>query len=119
MKIEENKVYETKHGKYIHVKEITYYNMPENPIAYIVTGTPCKFKSDSVTTVIRAVYTEKSFLDLIKTEPTTIKEWIDKFVVSNKREEARNEFDKILKINDVQIPPKALTFDDIKISFGL
>jgi len=64
MEIKENKVYKTKGGQYVHIKEITYYILSNN-IANIVTGNITEYPSDSVTNVMRKVFTPSDFRDLV------------------------------------------------------
>lgn len=65
IEIIDGKSYETIEGEYIHIHEITYYYNEHNDIASIVTGSIAKYKSDSRTNVLRDVYTEDEFREII------------------------------------------------------
>ena len=53
-----------KNGKFIEVKEVTFYNEEKPHIAYVVTGNLCDFMSDAHTTRVRLVYPGVDFLRL-------------------------------------------------------
>lgn len=73
IKIEEGKVYKTKNGQYIHVKEVTYFfNDSTEGIYNIVTGNECEYENDSKTSAIRAVFNYNKFIDLIEEPKKTL-----------------------------------------------
>ena len=62
MNFEEDKVYVNKqNGQFVHIKEITRFNEPQQGVACIVCSGECNFREDSKTTVNRQVFTRNDF----------------------------------------------------------
>ena len=63
MKIKEGNIYiNRKNGMFVHIKEITKYNVGiPKPICNIVTSSDCDYKHDAKSTCIRAIYNYNEF----------------------------------------------------------
>ncbi len=70
--IKVGRTYKTKEG-YIYIHDITYSFGGNKRIINVVTSDICMFETDSKTSVLRKVYSEKEFRDLIE-EPQALKE---------------------------------------------